>query len=1129
MNEKIVNCPICESPMILRKSKVGNQFYGCSNYPSCKGIRQFVPEKIQRTEFQSKVFEPNKYQQVIFDEVQSGKNSLIVTACAGSGKTTTIERLASLLPKGKRVLYTVFNAKVRDEALRRMPINVTVLTTHQLGLQAITSYLKRKPVVDEDKVFKLTKDMIGQRWELDRHLISPVIKIVGLLKNTLSEPNSLEVQKIIDKFNIDIKDEDFERTIDLAIKAFHLSNKITDLIDYDDMLFFPYHHKMEGSKYDWVLTDECFPYKVPVLMENNINLPIGKIVEEKIEGRVLTYNVETGVQEYKKIINWHKIPNSKRLVKVLGVQFPNCNGGQRAAITCTDNHRIFTKEDGWVEAKDLIPGYHHIQSETSAKTSQSYKITGNGKKVLSETITENNKIKKTGNLDGKCFSSGFETNRGGNGKGLTEPQRIYLDRLGIGWFAEYVVIPTKEQRLEYKGATHYKIDIANPILKIAIELDRSLTIASRIYKKKDKILEELGWKVYHFENNFAVQNLENIVSEVYKNDCPVWCMVTSVNEAVVKEFYVYDITVEDNHNFYANSVLVHNCQDFNNAQIQLVLNSLNGNDSKSVGVGDENQCQPTGTKVIVADNIGGRYQKKLLYEKNIEDIKSGDLVLSMYRGEGSSFVKGQIVEDISHREYNGKLYTVHCDGKSTMATDNHKWLVKWNENIKDKYCVYLMQKGNWFRIGCHKLFSTDNGSSILQRLRCERADKVWILKVCENIQEGSIQEQILSLQFGIPQVIFYRKYETSLRNLDFIEQLYNGIPDILERGLNCLKHFNLSIDFPLGTKRNLRKQGLNCTFLVHSSNLMSDYMEIPSVNLDTINNLKIESQWKPIKVEVSDYRGMVYSLKVATTETYVADGLVTHNSIYGFRGASIDAMDKVKEGLKAEPYPLSITYRVPLSGVAYVNRRFPYIQFEGSPSKEDGVIDNIDNVTFTRNVKPGDMVLCRTNAPLVEPAFNLIRQGKKVTIVGRDIGNGLIEFIDRFKTGDINTLLEKMYNYRDKEQVKLAIAGKYMQLQILLDKIATIEALSDGCLTVQNITKKIGSVFSDTTQGVVFSTVHRAKGLEADNVYILYPDIIPHPMAQTSWEKRQEENLAYVAYTRHKKELHFIGEQNLLL
>lgn len=841
MDEKIVNCPICNSPMILRKSKVGNQFYGCSNYPSCKGIRQFTPDKIQRTEFQNKIFEPNKYQQVIFDEVQSGKNSLIVTACAGSGKTTTIERLASLLPKSSRVLYTVFNTKVRDEALRRMPINVTVLTTHQLGLQTITSYLKRKPVVNEDKVFKLTKDMMGQRWELDRYLISPVIKIVGLLKNTLSEPNPLEVQNIIGKFNIDIKDEDFERTIDLAIKVFHLSNKITDLIDYDDMLFLPYYHKMDGSKYDWVLTDECFPYKVPVLMENNINLPIGKIVEEKIEGRVLTYNVETGVQEYKKIINWHKIPNSKRLVKVLGVQFPNCNGGQRAAITCTDNHRIFTKEDGWVEAKDLIPGYHHIQSETSAKTSQSYKITGNGKKVLSETITENNKIKKTGNLDGKCFSNGFETNRGGNGKGLTEPQRIYLDRLGIGWFAEYVVIPTKEQRLEYKGATHYKIDIANPTLKIAIELDRSLTIASRIYKKKDKILEELGWKVYHFENNFAVQNLENIVSEVYKNDCPVWCMVTSVNEAIVNEFYVYDITIEDNHNFYANSVLVHNCQDFNNAQIQLVLNSLNGNDSKSVGVGDENQA------------------------------------------------------------------------------------------------------------------------------------------------------------------------------------------------------------------------------------------------------------------------------------------------IYGFRGASIDAMDKVRKGLKAEPYPLSITYRVPLSGVAYVNRRFPYIQFEGSPSKEDGVIDNIDNVTFTRNVKPGDMVLCRTNAPLVEPAFNLIRQGKKVTIVGRDIGNGLIEFIDRFKTGDINTLLEKMYNYRDKEQVKLAIAGKYMQLQILLDKIATIEALSDGCLTVQNITKKIGSVFSDTTQGVVFSTVHRAKGLEADNVYILYPDIIPHPMAQTSWEKRQEENLAYVAYTRHKKELHFIGEQNLLL
>ena len=40
-------------------------------------------------------------------------------------------------------------------------------------------------------------------------------------------------------------------------------------------------------------------------------------------------------------------------------------------------------------------------------------------------------------------------------------------------------------------------------------------------------------------------------------------------------------------------------------------------------------------------------------------------------------------------------------------------------------------------------------------------------------------------------------------------------------------------------------------------------------------------------VEVSDYAGPVHDLEVAPTHTYVADGLVVHNSIYRFRGADI--------------------------------------------------------------------------------------------------------------------------------------------------------------------------------------------------------------------------------------------------
>ena len=29
-------CPHCNTPLVLKKSKTGNEFYACPNYPKCK-------------------------------------------------------------------------------------------------------------------------------------------------------------------------------------------------------------------------------------------------------------------------------------------------------------------------------------------------------------------------------------------------------------------------------------------------------------------------------------------------------------------------------------------------------------------------------------------------------------------------------------------------------------------------------------------------------------------------------------------------------------------------------------------------------------------------------------------------------------------------------------------------------------------------------------------------------------------------------------------------------------------------------------------------------------------------------------------------------------------------------------
>jgi ATP-dependent exoDNAse (exonuclease V) beta subunit len=94
-----------------------------------------------------------------------------------------------------------------------------------------------------------------------------------------------------------------------------------------------------------------------------------------------------------------------------------------------------------------------------------------------------------------------------------------------------------------------------------------------------------------------------------------------------------------------------------------------------------------------------------------------------------------------------------------------------------------------------------------------------------------------------------------------------------------------------------------------------------------------------------------------------------------------------------------------------------------------------------------------------------------------------------------------------------------------IDTIKALEALSDGITWKDDLIRKIDTIFSDNEkEGICLSTIHKAKGLEADNVFILCPSLMPSKYAKKEWEKIAEENLIYVAITRAKKTLNYISE-----
>jgi superfamily I DNA/RNA helicase len=98
-----------------------------------------------------------------------------------------------------------------------------------------------------------------------------------------------------------------------------------------------------------------------------------------------------------------------------------------------------------------------------------------------------------------------------------------------------------------------------------------------------------------------------------------------------------------------------------------------------------------------------------------------------------------------------------------------------------------------------------------------------------------------------------------------------------------------------------------------------------------------------------------------------------------------------------------------------------------------------------------------------------------------------------------------------------------MSIQNVEDKRDTIFAIAKEVHSLEDLKQKIASIFADTIPDITFSSVHKAKGLEADNVFIINRELMPHPKAKLDWEKIQEQNIMYVAFTRAKNSLTFVN------
>jgi DNA helicase-2/ATP-dependent DNA helicase PcrA len=252
-------------------------------------------------------------------------------------------------------------------------------------------------------------------------------------------------------------------------------------------------------------------------------------------------------------------------------------------------------------------------------------------------------------------------------------------------------------------------------------------------------------------------------------------------------------------------------------------------------------------------------------------------------------------------------------------------------------------------------------------------------------------------------------------------------------------------------------------------------------------------------------------------------------AIYGFAGADSDSFWTIHRRTGATLMALSVCYRCPTAVLDLARQLVPEI--EAAPGAPAGTVGYVKEAELHKDLRAGDLVLCRLTAPLVSLCLDLIGRKIPAKVRGREIGQQITAIVRR--VADMpgyswEGFGELLALYAAGQSAKLANrADAESALQAMEDRVAAVRACYEGfeATGADHLCALIDGLFAgDNERGaVILSTVHRAKGLEERRVYILKPEKLPLSWPkQTDEEAAQENNLRYVAITRAKEALYFV-------
>jgi len=220
----------------------------------------------------------SKYQQTIFQEIENGKSSLVISAVAGSGKTTTLIECLNRVDDSLTSVFLAFNNAIVDELRNRIEkVGVTITTMHSFCWKALMNHYGFKCELRPNKSIKfIEKVCLSKGIEKDKlnYYMFVYSNMLDLIRQNFIEDVD-EIIKLGEKHSFLLSEDDGEYLLEIL----SLMNKDKKIFDFTDMIYRTIKDDVLLNKFDLVFVDESQDLsKIQQIIVSKIKTKRGRMI-----------------------------------------------------------------------------------------------------------------------------------------------------------------------------------------------------------------------------------------------------------------------------------------------------------------------------------------------------------------------------------------------------------------------------------------------------------------------------------------------------------------------------------------------------------------------------------------------------------------------------------------------------------------------------------------------------------------------------------------------------------------------------------------------------------------------------------------------------------------------------------